>query len=105
MTATDESNTDKTASEVDLEKIIAELDAGKGRLPRDAIRAARGSRERVVPKLIDVVRLATAEARSGTVPEGNAHFFALFLLAEFRAKKALPARRASSSASSLPGVA
>jgi hypothetical protein len=76
---------------VDLDGIIAELDTTGGELPEKAIREARAHRDETVPKLIEVIRRATAEARAGEPPEGNAHFFALFLLTEFQAKEALPA--------------
>jgi hypothetical protein len=44
----------------------------------------------MVPRLIEVLRQASADARAGNKPNGSA-FFALFLLAEFQAKEALPA--------------
>jgi uncharacterized protein YecA (UPF0149 family) len=37
------------------------------------------------------LRKTAAEARAGNLPEGDIHFFALFLLTEFQAKEALPA--------------
>ncbi len=76
---------------VDLDQIISDLDAGHERIPVAAIRAAREHRELVVPRLIQLIRDAATAAREGNPPEGNAHFFALFLLTEFEAKEALPA--------------
>jgi hypothetical protein len=37
------------------------------------------------------MRRATESVRSGNIPKGNGHLFALFLLTEFEAKEALPA--------------
>jgi hypothetical protein len=41
-------------------------------------------------RLIQVLKDAIAAARAGSIPEGNAHFFAIFLLTEFQAEEALP---------------
>jgi uncharacterized protein DUF1186/SEC-C motif-containing protein len=76
---------------VDLDQIISDLDAGHERIPVAAIRAAREHRELIVPRLIQLIRDAATAAREGNPPEGDAHFFALFLLTEFEAKEALPA--------------
>jgi hypothetical protein len=74
----------------ELDRIVASLDAGSEKLPVEAIQEARGHRDLMVPRLIEVLREATAAARAGNVPEGNAHFFAIFLLTEFQAEEALP---------------
>lgn len=76
---------------VDLEAILAELEAGRDHLPREAIARARQARPAIIPRLIEAIRRAADEARAGKQVEGNAHFIALFLLAEFRAREALPA--------------
>jgi hypothetical protein len=74
-----------------LDRIIRALDGTRRKLPRDAIREARQHREQIIPRLIQSIQSATAIASSGHVPEGNAHFYALFLLTEFQAREALPA--------------
>ncbi|MBT3201159.1 MAG: DUF1186 domain-containing protein [Phycisphaerales bacterium] len=74
----------------DLDAAIAELDAASGKLPKAGIKWIREHRDEAVPRLIEIIRTATASAIKGECPEGEAHFFALFLLAEFRAKEALP---------------
>src|SRR5436305_2223237 len=81
----------EVSGSVDLDQIISDLDAGYDQLPVEAIRAAREHRELIVPRLVQLIRDAAAAARAGNPPEGNAHFFALFLLTEFEAKEALPA--------------
>ena len=75
----------------ELDTAMAELDSATRKLPEKAIEWIREHREPAVPRLIEVVRTATAGARAGKCPEGNAHFMALFLLTELRAKEALPA--------------
>ena len=80
-----------TPAPFDPNEIIAELDRAHGRLPRPAIGAAREHRDVMVPLLIKAIQDATAKVRKGEKVEGNAHFFALFMLTEFRAKEALPA--------------
>ena len=83
---------DTTSSQQgDIDSLIAELDKADGQFPEGAIVALRGRRDEAVPKLIEAIRAATCSAREGNVPEGNAHFVALFLLTEFEAKEALPA--------------
>ena len=75
----------------ELDRIVAGLAAGVRKLPVDAIREAREHRDLMVPRLIKVLEDATSGARAGNMPEGNAHFFAVFLLSEFQAEEALPA--------------
>jgi hypothetical protein len=74
-----------------LDRIIEELDGACDRLPREAIEAARKCREQIIPRLIEAIEAATNTAAAGGVAAGNAHFFGLFLLAEFEAVEALPA--------------
>jgi hypothetical protein len=79
------------AIEAELDRIVAEFSEAGRRLPVEAIREAREHRNLMVPRLIRVLREATVAARDGHVPEGSAHFFALFLLSEFQAAESLPA--------------
>jgi len=75
----------------DLDAIVAELDAAAGNLPEKAINAARLHKEAMIPRLIALIEDATRAVRAGAKVEKNGHFFALFLLGEFRACEALPA--------------
>jgi hypothetical protein len=84
-------NTTELPGGIDLDQLMAELDTGMEEFPEGVLRRAQANRDLVAPRLIEVLRSATAAARNGEVPEGNAHLFALFLLAEFRAREALPA--------------
>ena len=81
----------KDSGSRELDCAIAELDAATKKLPRAAIQWIREHRDLAVPRLVEVIRTATAGAQEGECPEGNAHFLALFLLTEFQAKEALPA--------------
>jgi hypothetical protein len=87
-------------SDGEIDALIAELDQTAGGLPERALRRLQELREAAVPQLIEVLNRATVAARNGEIPAGDAHFFALFLLAEFRAREAVPAVVA---AVSLPG--
>jgi hypothetical protein len=44
----------------------------------------------MVPRLIQVLTDTISTARQGKKPEGNSHFFAIFLLTEFQADEAFP---------------
>jgi len=89
----DSAPTDQDAGDAEyLDAIIERLDQPHdGVLPEGAIRAAQQCSRAITPRLIELIRSATHCVRAGDDPPGNGHFFALFLLAEFRAKEALPA--------------
>ncbi|MHB0958190.1 MAG: DUF1186 domain-containing protein [Pirellulaceae bacterium] len=74
----------------ELDRIVADLDAGGKKLPVEALREAREHHALMIPKLIDVLTNTVAAARAGHVPKGDAHFFAIFLLTEFQAEQAFP---------------
>lgn len=76
--------------EAELDRIVAELDVDFDVLPEGAIREAREHRDLIVPRLIEVLKKAIAAVRTGDRPEGEAHFFAVFLLTEFQAEEAFP---------------
>ena len=81
---------DGGAGLVEVEQIIAGLEVQGRVCPVDALRAAQRQRELVTPRLIDVLRKAVEQVRSeGKVP-GNAHWFGVMLLTEFKAREAFP---------------
>ena len=82
---------ESTEHSSDVDAILAELDAPFGVLPEKAIAAARLHRHLIIPRLIELIEKATQAVQLGRKVETNGHFFALFLLAEFRACTALPA--------------
>ncbi|REK26725.1 MAG: DUF1186 domain-containing protein [Planctomycetota bacterium] len=75
----------------DLDEIIAELDSADSRFPEQALRAAQRNRDRIIPRLIQCLVDAADQAERDEPPRGDAHFFAFFLVGEFRAREALPA--------------
>ncbi len=77
--------------QAELDRIVAELDRDDDKLPVSAIKEARQHRELMIPRLIRVLEETAALVRQGKLPQGSAHFFALFLLSEFDAQEALPA--------------
>jgi hypothetical protein len=84
---------DDTASQAikaEMARIVVELAEGVDELPEATIREVREHRDLMVPQLIEVLREAVAGALAGEPPEGNAHFFAAFLLTEFKAEQAFP---------------
>ncbi|MGD9723094.1 MAG: DUF1186 domain-containing protein [Pirellulales bacterium] len=83
-----------------LDRIMALLSADTDKLPEEGILEARRHREAIISRLIESIQAATAVAAAGDRPEHWSHLYALFLLAEFQAKEALPAILA---AISLPG--
>jgi uncharacterized protein DUF1186/SEC-C motif-containing protein len=85
---------DQTSAQVidlELERILAGLDAGAWELPKEAIQETREHRDLMAPRLIEVLWETLAEARAGDLPEGEAHFFAIFLLTELQVEEAFPA--------------
>lgn len=76
--------------EAELDRIVAELDVAFDVLPEGAIREAREHRDLIVPRLIKVLQDAIDAALAGEIPDGHAHFFAVFLLTEFQAREAFP---------------
>lgn len=76
--------------ETELDRIVADLDVEFRVLPEGAIREAREHRDLIVPRLIEVLKKAIARARAGDTRERQAHFFAVFLLTEFKADEAFP---------------
>lgn len=80
------------ADGLDLETIIAELDAEySGKLPERALREAQRRGAEIIPHLIGLITKATTQGSGGEGPARNGHLYALYLLAEFRAKEALAA--------------
>jgi len=90
MTTEAETSSQEQSLELDLDGLIRELDAASDHLPEQALRQCQAHAELVTPRLIATIEEAVRLGRAGTDRPGNAHFFALFLLTEFRAAQALP---------------
>lgn len=92
----DELITNESPEVMPLEEILAELKQPyTGKLPKEALRAAQARRDEIIPHLIKILDDAVSAAKAGdkTCAESQRPFFALYLLAEFRAKEALPVIR------------
>ncbi len=87
MTVDEADSNDNTT---DVEHVLRALDVPHGELPVEAIRSAQRLKTEIIPGLISKIRRATRDAREEHEPETNGHFFALFLLIEFRAGEAWP---------------
>ena len=74
----------------EADRIVAELNDAQNKLPVAAIEAVREHRDVMIPKLIGVLQDVTAKARIGELAEGNAHFYAIFLLTELKVEEAFP---------------
>jgi hypothetical protein len=71
--------------------ILAKLEPYTGRFPMKAMRAAIEQREAITPELLRVLETVAANpAEFAKRTDYMAHMFALFLLAQFREKRAYP---------------
>lgn len=84
-------NASQVESELDVATVMAGLDGPWNVLPEETLRTIQRRRDEFIPALIQAIRDATAKIRAGEAVAGSRHFYALFLLTEFRAKEALPA--------------
>ncbi len=72
-------------------EILKELEAYTGRFPMAAMRAAIENREALIPELLRVVEAVAENPEQYARREGRMlHVFALYLLAQFREKRAYP---------------
>lgn len=76
---------------MDVEAIVAKLEARDGKFPREALESAVANRDETVPKLLQILEQANEDPHAlVNQPENMAHIFALYLLAQFREKRAYP---------------
>lgn len=74
-----------------IPEILKELEPYTGRFPMTPMRAAIEQREAVTPELLRVVEAVAANPEQHARREGHMlHVFALYLLAQFREKRAYP---------------
>src|ERR1017187_595685 len=72
-----------------IPEILKELEPYTGRFPMEAMRAAIEQREAITPELLRVVEaVAEDPVKHAERKEYMLHVFALFLLAQFREKRA-----------------
>jgi len=76
---------------MDIETALAEINGPfTGELPVEAIRAIQASPAECTPRLIEIIRQATARIRAGENLPGNGQVIAVYLLMEFKAIESLP---------------
>jgi hypothetical protein len=75
----------------ELRLILAELESNRGHFPAAAVAAAVAQREEITPHLLNIIRETTRNAKVLAKKDYYfAHIFAMFLLAQFREKRAYP---------------
>lgn len=76
---------------MEVNEILEEFRYNRGRLPREAILAAIEKRDEIIPHPLRTIEETTARAEELAEHETYmAHFYALYLLAQFREKRAYP---------------
>lgn len=70
-----------------IPEILKALESDAGEFPREALEAAIQQREAITPELLSIVEKVSEKPES-TPKNSLAHVFALFLLAQFREKRA-----------------
>jgi hypothetical protein len=74
-----------------IPETLKELEPDTGRFPKKAMQAAIEQREAVTPELLRVLEAVAEDPVTHAGREGYMlHLFALFLLAQFREKRAYP---------------
>lgn len=77
--------------EKEVDDVMWQLDQGHDVLPVEAIRKVQSVPPLFIEALIESLEDATAAVAAGEEPEGEAYFYALFLLTEFQEHSAWPA--------------
>ena len=72
-------------------KILLEVEYNNGKCPREVLRRAIAQREEIIPELLEILEF-TCENAETLAKEDNyfAHIYALYLLAQFRERRAYP---------------
>ncbi|HXP62293.1 MAG TPA: DUF1186 domain-containing protein [Dongiaceae bacterium] len=74
-----------------IPEILKELEPHTGRFPMEAMEAAIAQREAITPELLRVIETVAENPEQHARREGHRlHLFALYLLAQFREKRAYP---------------
>ncbi|MCW3133078.1 MAG: DUF1186 domain-containing protein [Methanophagales archaeon] len=74
---------------MEIKEILAELEYNRGYFPYEAVREAIAQKEKIVPELLKI--LENVEKNMHQIePTYMAHIYAMFLLAQFREKRAYP---------------
>ena len=76
---------------MDTQEILRRLEFNDGTFPRSALEDAIIHRDSIIPKLLEIIERASQKAEELVEKENYmAHIYAIFLLAQFREKRAYP---------------
>jgi hypothetical protein len=76
---------------MEIEEILKELEYGRGYFPYEAVQEAIRRKEEIIPELIKILEYTEKNIHKiENDPDYVAHMFAMFLLAQFREKRAYP---------------
>ena len=76
---------------MDIEKILQALESNVGIFPRQALEDAIARRELIIPHLLEIIRQAKENPQEVIEKKKYmAHIYSMFLLAQFREKRAYP---------------
>ncbi len=74
-----------------IEEILKELERNRGYFPRNALQEAVIKEAQITPHLLEILRYATDNMQKlYEEPDYFAHIYAMYLLAQFREKRAFP---------------
>jgi hypothetical protein len=76
---------------MEINKVLSELEYNKGYFPREAVRKAIAQKEEILSELLNILENTKKNIhRIEEDPRYMAHIYAMFLLAQFREKRAYP---------------
>jgi len=76
---------------MEIKEVLSELEYNKGYFPYEAIQEAIAQKEKIVPELLKILENAEKSIHQiEEQPNYMAHIYAMFLLAQFREKRAYP---------------
>ena len=76
---------------MDIQEIISQLEYHRGTFPRKALKEAVDSKEQITPILLNILEESTVNIQKlAEQDDYMAHIYAMFLLAQFREKRAYP---------------
>jgi hypothetical protein len=76
---------------MEIEEILKELEYGRGYFPYEAVQEAIRRKDEIIPELIKILEYTEKNIHKiENDPDYVAHMFAMFLLAQFREKRAYP---------------
>ena len=77
---------------MEIQEILKRLERNEGRFPRNAVEEAISARDQIIPELLNIIEYTKQNVEELT-QDGDymAHIYAMYLLAQFREKRAYPA--------------